>query len=89
MYCKVPTCTREWLEIAKGFEERWNYSHVLGAIDGKHIVIQKPTNSGSHYFKTNTFNCLVSCCRTITSACMQTLEPMGAVMMVVNEVNVV
>ena len=50
MYCRVPTCTREWLEIAKGFEERWNYPHVHEAIDGKHIVIQKHANSGSHYF---------------------------------------
>lgn len=34
-----PTTTM-WKEIAKDFEEQWNFPHCLGAMDGKHVVIQ-------------------------------------------------
>uniref|UniRef100_A0A671S3S7 DDE Tnp4 domain-containing protein n=1 Tax=Sinocyclocheilus anshuiensis TaxID=1608454 RepID=A0A671S3S7_9TELE len=45
----VPT-EHVWRNTAKRFEERWNFPNCLGAIDGKHIVIQAPGNSGSLYF---------------------------------------
>lgn len=47
---QFPDTTNEWLTIADLFDSRWNFPHCLGAIDGKHIVIQNPSNSGSHYF---------------------------------------
>ena len=46
---KTPKTTEEWMEIAKKFHLRWNFPHGLGAVDGKHIVIQQPNKSGSHY----------------------------------------
>ena len=36
-----------WMNTARRFEEGWNFPHCIGALDGKHIVIQAPPNSGS------------------------------------------
>lgn len=49
-YLKVPSTPEEWEEIASDFYEKWNYPNCLGAIDGKHVVVQAPCNSGSYYF---------------------------------------
>lgn len=47
---QVPATEQEWLQIAKQFERKWQFDHCLGAIDGKHIMIEKPPNSGSLYY---------------------------------------
>jgi len=39
------TTAAEWLAVANDFEQKWNYPHVIGAIDGKHVVLQKPVSS--------------------------------------------
>ena len=49
-YIKTPSSTNEWLRISNLFESRWNFPHCLGAIDGKHILITPPPDSGSQYF---------------------------------------
>lgn len=47
----IPEPTEEsWLSIANGFERRANFPNCIGAIDGKHIRIVKPTDSGSSFF---------------------------------------
>jgi len=46
----MPTETNEWLKISADYEEKWNFPHCLGALDGKHILLQAPTNSGSEFF---------------------------------------
>ena len=43
-YFKVPSSEQERLQIAKQFEEKWNFPNCLGAIDGKHITLQPPPN---------------------------------------------
>ncbi|XP_044753817.1 protein ANTAGONIST OF LIKE HETEROCHROMATIN PROTEIN 1-like [Coccinella septempunctata] len=48
-YIKLPSSPAEWEEIAQQFENVWNFPNCLGAIDGKHIVIQAPIKSGSEY----------------------------------------
>ena len=32
--------TEEWLYLAKEFQEKWDFNHCIGAIDGKHVVIE-------------------------------------------------
>ena len=49
-FIKVPSSKEEWLEISQQFEERWNFPHALGAIDGKHVRIKQPRNGGSFYY---------------------------------------
>ena len=43
-YLKVPSSEQERLQIAKQFEEKWNFPNCLGAIDGKLITLQPPPN---------------------------------------------
>ena len=49
-YVVMPSTEDQWRNIALDFERRWNYPHCVGAIDGKHVVMQCPANSGSVYF---------------------------------------
>lgn len=45
----VPSDTDDWRLIAANFQKKWNFPHCLGAIDGKHVVLKAPWNSGSLY----------------------------------------
>uniref|UniRef100_A0A182S0E7 DDE Tnp4 domain-containing protein n=1 Tax=Anopheles funestus TaxID=62324 RepID=A0A182S0E7_ANOFN len=49
-YIKLPQSADEWIQEAQKFENIWQFPHCLGAIDGKHIQIQKPPNSGATYY---------------------------------------
>lgn len=46
----VPQNQDQWRDVANQFGRRWNFHHCLGAIDGKHVRIKKPKNSGSEYY---------------------------------------
>jgi len=61
IYLKQPN-QRDWLCISEGFNQIWNMPNCVGAIDGKHVFIQAPSNSESLYFNyKKTQYCPLSC----------------------------
>lgn len=46
----APPTEERWKEIARDFENLWNFPNCIGAIDGKHVRIQAPANSGSLFY---------------------------------------
>ncbi|KAL0882362.1 hypothetical protein ABMA27_000863 [Loxostege sticticalis] len=49
-YIKMPASEEEWKDIAREFGERYQFWNCTGALDGKHVQIQKPPHSGSLYY---------------------------------------
>ncbi|KAJ8910068.1 hypothetical protein NQ315_004961 [Exocentrus adspersus] len=49
VYLCLPT-EEEWQCISSEFLRKWNLPGCIGAVDGKHVQIQAPINSGSEYF---------------------------------------
>lgn len=47
----IPTPDKEqWEKIANRFSSMWSFPNCIGALDGKHVEINAPPNSGSNYF---------------------------------------
>lgn len=40
---------QDWLDISKGFFEKSQFPNCVGALDGKHIRLECPKNSGTLY----------------------------------------
>ena len=49
-FIKAPNSKDEWFTIADEFNEKWNFRQCLGAVDGKHVLMQAPARSGSNFF---------------------------------------
>eukprot|EP00795_Rhopilema_esculentum_P011147 gene11147-20031_t len=46
----MPSTEEEGMAVANEFEENWNFPNCIGAMDGKHIMMKQPKNSGSYFF---------------------------------------
>ena len=49
-YVQRPSTPAEWRRIGEGFEHIWNFLHCVGAIDGKHVIMQAPARSSSTFY---------------------------------------
>ena len=48
-YLIGPKLPEDWENIPEQFMQLWNFPDCIGTIDGKHIAIECPINSGSLY----------------------------------------
>ena len=53
-----PTTPDQWKEKATQFSRR-NFHHTIGALDGRHVAIRCPPDSGSRYYNYKGFYSLV------------------------------
>ena len=58
-YITCPSSEEESLEIAKRFHSRWQLPNCVGAINGKHVQILHPPETGSDYFNYKGFSSTV------------------------------
>lgn len=49
LYLPFPT-EQIWKQSEKDFKDRWGFPNCIGSIDGKHVSIKCPPNSGTLYF---------------------------------------
>jgi hypothetical protein len=56
---QIPGSQENWINIVDEFYQLWNYPHCLGAMDGKHVVLQAPINSGSEFYNYKHFFSIV------------------------------
>lgn len=47
-YLQISSSKEEWIEIEKGYRNK--FPRCIGSLDGKHVVIECPANSGSEYY---------------------------------------
>uniref|UniRef100_A0A182RCZ9 DDE Tnp4 domain-containing protein n=1 Tax=Anopheles funestus TaxID=62324 RepID=A0A182RCZ9_ANOFN len=57
--CSLLSPEAQWLEVSKKFEDRWNFPHVIEAMDGKHVGVSSPGHSGFEYFNYKNFFSIV------------------------------
>ncbi|XP_068083502.1 uncharacterized protein [Anabrus simplex] len=58
-YVKLPKTPTDWKKISSTFDTVWNIPHCVGALDGKHVVLQSPINSGSDFFNYKSYFSIV------------------------------
>ncbi|CAH1976860.1 unnamed protein product [Acanthoscelides obtectus] len=46
----LPEPTENIWKKCEEFENRWGFPNCIGSVDGKHVTIKRPNNSGSNYW---------------------------------------
>lgn len=55
----ISPTTEKWLRVAERFEELWNFPNCCGAVDGKHVRIEAPWNSGFVFYNYKNYHSIV------------------------------
>ncbi|XP_052280742.1 uncharacterized protein LOC127878263 [Dreissena polymorpha] len=55
----TPTEPEEWKAIADQFAAKWQFTHAIGALYGKHVAIRCPKNGGSLYYNYKCYHSVV------------------------------
>ena len=58
-FVRLPDSPDQWMQVAKDYNDRWNFPHCIGAIDGKHVRIINPKLAGSHFHNYKKFYSMV------------------------------
>lgn len=58
LHISVPS-SNDFIRISQDFQRKWNFPHCLGAIDGRHVHIEKPAKSGSLYYNYKGYHSIV------------------------------
>lgn len=56
---QLPANEDQWTIVSNAFNTLWNVPQCVGVMDGKHITLQAPKNSGSEFFNYKQFFSIV------------------------------
>ncbi|KAG0422099.1 hypothetical protein HPB47_002060 [Ixodes persulcatus] len=49
LLARVPSSPAEWKAVAQGYQDLWQFPHCVGALDGKHVALVPPHETGAQF----------------------------------------